>query len=262
MSSNLIGVSMADGITTLTLNRPEALNAFTIPMMSALHSAVVACDENPDVRCLVLTGSGRAFCAGGDVAEFAGKLDRVGEHIKLLTADHHATISRLTRMGKPTIAAVNGVVAGGGIGLALGCDLVVACESARFTMAYPGIGASPDGGSTYFLPRLVGLRRALELALMNRNLTAREACDWGLFTRVVPDAEFSGVVGALASELAQGPTLAHARAKRLLYMSGQAGLETQMEQEAQWIADSTHTEDFRQAVKAFVEKRRATFKGR
>jgi len=262
MASDPVRVEQKDGIATITLNRPDALNAFNLPMMEELHRAVLACDEDPGARCVVLTGAGRAFCAGGDVKGFAQNLDRIGEHLKALTSHHHATVSRLTRMPKPTIAAVNGVVAGGGIGLALACDLVIASESARVTMAYSRIGASPDGGSTYFLPRSIGLRRALELSLMNRSLTAREACEWGLFTRVVPDSEFRHAVEALARELAEGPTVAFAKAKRLLYMSGQAGLETQMEQEAEWIAACGHTEDFREAVKAFLEKRSASFKGR
>jgi len=262
MASDLIRVEQENGVATITFNRPDALNAFNLPMMEELHRAVLACDEDPGARCVVLTGAGRAFCAGGDVKGFAQNLDRIGEHLKALTSHHHATVSRLTRMPKPTIAAVNGVVAGGGIGLALACDLVIASESARVTMAYSRIGASPDGGSTYFLPRSIGLRRALELSLMNRSLTAREACEWGLFTRVVPDSEFRHAVEALARELAEGPTVAFAKAKRLLYMSGQAGLETQMEQEAEWIAACGHTEDFREAVKAFLEKRSASFKGR
>jgi 2-(1,2-epoxy-1,2-dihydrophenyl)acetyl-CoA isomerase len=260
MGNDAVTCSVADGVATVTLNRPDALNAFTIPMMQELHRAMLACDEDPNVRCVVLTGAGRAFCAGGDVREFLEKIDHVGTHIRALTAYHHAIVSLLARMPKPTVAAVNGVVAGGGIGLALGCDLVLASESARFSMAYSRIGASPDGGSTYFLPRLVGLRRALELSLTNRSLTAREACEWGLFTRVIPDSEFRGAVAALARELAQGPTLAFAKAKRLLHMN--AEMETQMEQEARWIAESSHTEDFREAVKAFGEKRPPNFKGR
>ena len=160
------------------------------------------------------------------------------------------------------IMAVNGVAAGGGLSFALSGDLVVAAESARFTMAYAKIAATPDGSSSYFLPRLVGLRRALELYLTNRVLSAREALEWGLVTRVVPDAELRSAVDALARELAAGPTLAIGGAKRLFHQSTWESLETQMELEAQAIAASGHTEDFRAGVTAFANKTTPTFQGR
>ena len=160
------------------------------------------------------------------------------------------------------IMAVNGVAAGGGLSFALSGDVVVAAESARFTMAYAKIGATPDGSSSYFLPRLVGLRRALELYLTNRVLSAREALEWGLVTRVVPDAELRSAVDALARELAAGPTLAIGGAKRLFHQSTWESLETQMELEAQAIAASGHTEDFRAGVTAFTNKTTPTFHGR
>ncbi len=153
------------------------------------------------------------------------------------------------------IMAVNGIAAGGGLSLALSGDLVVATESAKLTMAYSKIAATPDGSSSYFLPRLVGLRRAMELYFTNRVLTAREALDWGLVTRVVPDAEFKGAVDALARELAQGPSKAFGAAKRLFHQSTWESLETQMELEAQAIANSGRTEDFKAGVTAFANKK-------
>ena len=182
--------------------------------------------------------------------------------MKELTTYLHGAVSRLARAKKPAVMGVNGVAAGGGMSLALGGDLVVAAESAKFTMAYSKIAASPDGSSTYFLPRLIGLRRALELHYTNRTLSAREAMDWGLVTRVHPDAEFPGALAALARELAQGPTLAFGRAKQLFHQSTQESLETQMELEAQAIADSSRTEDFRAGVNAFARKQSVTFQGR
>jgi 2-(1,2-epoxy-1,2-dihydrophenyl)acetyl-CoA isomerase len=158
--------------------------------------------------------------------------------------------------------AVNGVAAGGGMSLALAGDLVVAAESAKFTMAYSKIAASPDGSSSYFLPRMIGLRRALELHYTNRVLLAREAMDWGLVNRVHPDAEFPGAVATLTKELAQGPTLAFGRAKLLFHQSTQESLETQMELGAQAIAASGHTEDFKNGVAAFDKKQQAVFHGR
>ena len=214
------------------------------------------------MRCVVVTGAGAAFCAGGDVKAFASAGDRVGVLLKELTTHLHGAISRLCRAAKPVLVGVNGVAAGGGLGLAMAGDLVVAAESARFTMAFAAIGASPDTSSTYFLPRLIGVRRALELYYTNRVLSAREAMEWGLVTRVYADVAFPEALAALARELAAGPTLAFGRAKRLFQDSTSATLETQMELEAQAIAASGHTEDFSNAVAAFAAKRTTTFGGR
>jgi 2-(1,2-epoxy-1,2-dihydrophenyl)acetyl-CoA isomerase len=251
-----------DGVATITLNRPSAYNALDLTLARELFAATLEADEDRAVRCVVLTGAGAAFCAGGDVKEFARAGDRVGIFIKELTTYLHGAISRLCRSPKPVLTAVNGVAAGGGMGLAICGDLVVAAESARFTMAYAKIGASPDASSSYFLPRLVGIRRALELHYTNRVLSAREALEWGIVSRVHPDAEFPAAVGALARELAAGPTLALGRAKRLFHHSSEESLETQMEREAQAIAASSHSEDFRHAVAAFATKSAVTFRGR
>src|SRR5437588_4978534 len=252
----------AGSVATITLNRPDAYNALTLPLARELFQAVLEVDEDPAVRCVVLTGAGKAFCGGGDVKDFADGLPRVGILLKELTTFIHGAVSRLTRSPKPVLVAVNGVAAGGGLSLALCGDLVVAAESARFTMAYSKIAAPPDGSSSYFLPRLIGLRRSLELHYTNRVLSAREAMEWGLVSRVHPDAEFSGAVGTLARELAQGPTLAFGRAKLLFHQSTQESLETQMELEAQAIAQSGHTEDFRNGVAAFAKKQSVAFHGR
>src|SRR5438105_7774935 len=209
----------ADGIATITLNRPDAYNSLTLALGHDIFDAVLEVDEDPGVRCVVLTGAGKAFCGGGDVKDFADSLPRVGILLKELTTFIHGAVSRLTRSPKPVLVAVNGVAAGGGLSLALSGDLVVAAESARFTMAYSKIAATPDGSSSYFLPRLVGLRRALELYLTNRVLSAREALEWGLITRVVADAELRTAVETLAHELAAGPTLAIGGAQRPFHQS-------------------------------------------
>jgi 2-(1,2-epoxy-1,2-dihydrophenyl)acetyl-CoA isomerase len=255
-------VERANHVATLTLNRPDAYNALNLPLGRELFMASLELDEDPDVRCVVITGSGRAFCAGGDVKDFVDALGRIGSHIKELTTYLHGAVSRFCRSDKPVIMAVNGVAAGGGFSFALSGDLVVATESAKFSMAYSRIAATPDGSSSYFLPRLIGLRRAMELYFTNRVLTAREALEWGLVTRVVPDAEFRSAVAALAAELAQGPTKAYGAAKRLFHQSTWESLETQMELEAQAIAASGHTEDFRAGVTAFAQKATPTFRGR
>jgi len=263
MAYQHLTVERAGNVATLTLNRAEAYNALNLPLGRELFTASIELDEDPDVRCVVVTGAGRAFCAGGDVKDFVDNLGRIGAHIKELTTYLHGAISRLCRSDKPVIMAVNGVAAGGGFSLALSGDLVVAAESAKFSMAYSRIAATPDGSSSYFLPRLVGIRRSLELYLTNRPLTAREALEWGMITRVVPDAELAASVGTLARELAQGPSKAFGAAKRLFHQSTWESLETQMELEAQAIAASGRTEDFRAGVTAFADKKPPpTFRGR
>ncbi|MFL5197993.1 MAG: enoyl-CoA hydratase/isomerase family protein [Microvirga sp.] len=263
MAYQHVNVERADGVATLTLNRPDAYNALDLMLGRELFQAAIELDEDAGVRCVVITGSGRAFCAGGDVKSFVENLGRIGAHIKELTTYLHGAISRLCRSDKPVIMAVNGVAAGGGFSLALSGDLVVAAESARFSMAYSRIAATPDGSSSYFLPRLVGIRRALELYLTNRPLSAREALEWGMITRVVPDGELASSVATLARELAQGPSKAFGAAKRLFHQSTWESLETQMELEAQAIAASGRTEDFRAGVTAFADKKPApVFRGR
>ena len=179
MAYDTILYSIQDAVATITLNRPASYNALNLTLGRELFLAALEADEDPAVRCIVLTGAGRAFCGGGDVKDFAASGDRIGVLLKELTTYLHGTVSRLARTAKPVIMAVNGVAAGGGMSLALAGDLVVATESATFNMAYAKIAASPDGSATYFLPRLIGMRRALELHYTNRVLSAREAMDWG-----------------------------------------------------------------------------------
>jgi 2-(1,2-epoxy-1,2-dihydrophenyl)acetyl-CoA isomerase len=262
MADTTIHYEVNDAVATITLNRPEAYNALNLALGRDLFHATLEADEDHAVRCIVITGAGKAFCAGGDVKVFHDHADRIGIVIKELTTYLHGAVSRLARTAKPVIMAVNGVAAGGGMSLALAGDLVVAAESAKFTMAYSKIAASPDGSSSYFLPRMIGLRRALELHYTNRVLSAREALDWGLVTRVHPDGEFSSAVATLSKELAKGPTIAFGRAKLLFHQSTQESLESQMELEAQAIAASGHTEDFRNGVAAFARKLPPVFHGR
>jgi len=251
-----------DQVGRITLNRPEAYNALNLEMARELFDAALELDESRDIRAIVLTGAGKAFCAGGDVKEFVEQVTREERHLKELTAYLHMTVSRLVRSQKPVLVAVNGVAAGGGMSLAMAGDVVVAAESARFTMAYVRIGATPDGSSSYFLSRLVGLRRAMELYLLNRPLTAREALEWGLVTRVASDAKFPEVVKNLARELADGPTLAFGAAKLLFHHATCESLETQMEMESEAIARAGQTEDFQRAVAAFAAKKEPVFEGK
>jgi 2-(1,2-epoxy-1,2-dihydrophenyl)acetyl-CoA isomerase len=251
-----------DGAVALVrLNRPERYNALNHVMGRELLDLAVEITHNPAYRVMVLTGMGKAFCSGGDIKSFVEQGDQISRHVDRMVVDLHAYVSRIIRMPKPVIAAVNGPAAGAGFSLAMACDLVVASSDAVFTMAYTGIGASPDGSSTFTVPRLVGLRRALELAMTNRLLNAQEALDWGLVNRVIPAASFEAEALAFARELANGPTVAYGNVKALMYHSLNEHLESQMELESRAITVAAKTQDFREGTKAFVEKRKAVFRG-
>ncbi len=257
-----IQLHFAAGVATITLDRPAQFNALNLQMSKDLLDAAIRLDEDPGVRCVVLTGAGKAFFAGGDLSGFGAAGDSRGALLKEMTTYFHGAISRLGSINAPVIAKVNGVAAGAGFSTMLACDLAVAATSAKFTMAYTRAGLTPDGSSTWFLPRTVGLRRAQELTLLNPTLTADQALDWGLITKVVPDAELDAAVAEMAAMIAAGPTLTLGRAKRLLRESADHGLETQMEREARAIAASSLTADGREGVAAFLGKRAAVFQGR
>src|ERR1043165_6156318 len=180
MAYSTIQFDIKDNIARLTLNRPDSANALNLEMSKDLMHAALECSENSAIRAVIITGNGRMFCAGGDLKSFAAQGDKLAYHLKEVTTYLHAAVSRFTRMDAPVIAAVNGTAAGAGMSLACSCDLVLAAESAKFTMAYTRAGLTPDGSSTYFLPRIVGLKRALELTLTNRVLPAQEAEQWGI----------------------------------------------------------------------------------
>ena len=246
-----------DGVGHITLNRPQAANSLNSQLSAELMDAIVGCEENPEVRALVVSGSGRFFCAGADLKGFYSG----GSELKSRVSLFHAAISRLARADFPVIAAVNGAAAGAGMGLACACDLVVAAESARFTMAYTKIGLSPDGSTTYFLPRRIGMGRALELVFSNRTLSANEALQWGIANRVVPDAQLGAEAHAWAAQLAAGPTRAYGAAKRLMHSGWNATLETQIEMELRSISAMARTQDAREAIAAFAAKRTPVFRG-
>ena len=253
--------AVSDGVATLTLNRPAQFNALTLTMARELHLAAIECDEDPSIRAVVVTGAGKAFFAGGDLASFAEAGDDRGRLIKELTTYFHAAISRFNRMDAPVLAAANGVAAGAGFSFLLSVDLAVAARSAKFTMAYTKAGLTPDGSSSYFLPRIVGLRRAQELTLTNRTLSAADALEWGIVNEVVEDSETLTRTLALASQLAGGPTRSLGDAKRLMREGTDESLESQMEREAQCIAASALRRDGREGVAAFMEKRTPIFHG-
>jgi 2-(1,2-epoxy-1,2-dihydrophenyl)acetyl-CoA isomerase len=258
----VVQIERNKGVATIRMNRPDRLNAYNPEMGDALLSAVSEASVDPSVRCVVLTGEGKAFSAGGDV-EFMAAFPGEG-HAEFLefAIGLHALIASLRRAPKPVIAAVNGVAAGAGFSMALACDVAVATASARFTLGYQNIGLSPDGGMTFFLSRALGTQRAMEMTLFSKVLSAEQACAWGLVQQVIPDAEFAAQAAAIAGRLSEGPTLAYARAKELYNRALSQPLETQLEEERQAIARSATTRDFREGIRAFLEKRPPRFEGR
>jgi 2-(1,2-epoxy-1,2-dihydrophenyl)acetyl-CoA isomerase len=252
---------LADRVATITLNRPDAANAIDLALGRELLHAAIRCDEDPNVRAVVLTGAGRMFCAGGDLKSFAAQGDTLPSLLKELTTYLHGATSRFTRMNAPLVVAVNGTAAGAGFSLAVSGDLVLMAESAVLTMAYTAAGLSPDGSSSYFLPRLIGLRRTQELMITNRRVSAAEALAWGLVTQVVPDAELASTAAGLARKLAAGPTRAFGTVKTLLASTFSESLETQMELESRGIAANASGADGREGIEAFVAKRAPKFSG-
>lgn len=252
-----------DHVAVLTLNRPAALNAVTTELAREFMSAIGEARER-GARALVLTGAGRAFCAGGDLREMQKMAEREGrveaffdEPLGLL----NECILLLQQVPLPVIAAVNGPASGGGCNLALACDIVIAAESARFNQAFIKVGLSPDCGGTYVLPRLVGLRRAAELMMTGEQVDAESAARMGMINRAVADSELMDAVLNLASGLAQAPTAAIAKIKWLLAESGTNNLGAQLEAERQAQIQSGKTRDFREGVAAFIEKRPPRFTG-
>ena len=250
-----------EGVAHITLNRPKEVNSINLEISRDLLHAILQCDEDPLVRAVIISGAGSLFCAGGDLKTFTAQGKQLPYYVKEVTTYLHAALSRLIRMDAPVIAAVHGFAVGAGMSLALACDMVLAAQSAQFNVAYTRVGLTPDGSMSYILPRIVGLRKALELALTNRTLSAQEAFDWGIVNKVVPDAELLTQAKALAAQLAAGAPKAIGGVKRLLHGGWTETLETQMEDESQTIADMARTEDTHEGITAFLEKRRPNFRG-
>jgi 2-(1,2-epoxy-1,2-dihydrophenyl)acetyl-CoA isomerase len=235
----------AHGIARLTLNRPQAGNSIDVPLARALMEAAFECDEDETIRCVVLTGAGRMFCAGGDITGFAGAAAKSPMLLKELTAYIHSAASRFSRMAKPMVTAINGPAAG---------------QSAHFTMAYTAIGLSPDAGASWLLPRLIGLRRAQEMTLLNKRVSAAEAVEIGLITRVVADDALAAAAAEIAEQLAASATRAIGRSRNLLLSSFGNALEEQLELEARGIAAGGRDPEGVEGITAFLAKRKPDFR--
>lgn len=250
------------GIAQITLNRVESANSMNMDMGRELLAVAQRCAQDDNIRAVILTGAGQFFSAGGDLKAFASFGDAISERLQELTDYLHAAVSLFIRMRAPMIVAVNGAAVGAGFSLAMAGDFVLASDTAKFAMAYTTAGLSPDGGASYFLPRLVGLRRAQELMIGNRKLSAAEALDWGLVTRVCPADQLMAEVQALAGQLAGCATQAIGTVKQELLVSFDNSPETQMELEGKSIAHLASCRDGQEGIQAFLGKRRPVFTGK
>ena len=258
-----IRLDVADAIATITLNRPERLNSFTAQMHVELRRAISAVRDDPLIRVLILTGAGRAFCAGQDLGE--RKLAKGGPRPDLgesLEKNYHPLILSLRSLDKPVIGAINGVAAGAGASLALACDLVIAARSATFIQAFCRLGLLPDAGGTYFLTRSLGTQRAMGLALLGEPLSAPQAEQWGLIWRSIEDQHLMSEVTEIARALASGPVRGYALTKQAIFAAEQHALEQQLATESTFQRDLGKTDDYLEGVSAFREKRKPQFTGR
>ncbi|GAB5418209.1 MAG: 2-(1,2-epoxy-1,2-dihydrophenyl)acetyl-CoA isomerase PaaG [Crocinitomicaceae bacterium] len=253
-------ITQNNGVCELKLNRPEVFNSFNKAMALALQNALDDCEKNPEVRTIVISGEGKAFCAGQDLAEAT---DPNGPELQIIVKEHYnPIIRRIREIEKPIIAAVNGVAAGAGANIALACDITFAKESASFIQAFSKIGLIPDSGGTFFLPRIVGMQKALALMMTGDKVGAKEAEAMNMIYKSVPDEAFEETVNTFASKLAQMPTRGLGLTKKAVNESWTNSLTEQLDVEEKLQTEAGQTHDFNEGVAAFLEKRKPEFKGK
>ena len=262
MVEKTILVEREGPIKIITFNRPEAANALNDQLSMEFYDAICECATDDTVRAVLLTGKGKMFCGGGDLKFLLSKKKEVKKMLLKMTNYLHGAIARMAKMNAPVVIAVNGSAGGGGLSLAISGDIVISAESAKYTLAYTKAGLSPDASSTFYLPRLVGLRRAKELMLTSRIFTAQEAYEMGMIDRVVEDEKLMDEARQQTEELASGATQAYGSVKKLLNLSFSNGLETQMDHEGIMISENGSSLDGQEGMLAFAEKRKANFSGK
>ena len=263
MSAPSILLSIASGVAEITFNRPDKLNSFTAAMHVELRAALDQATADRSVRTLLITGAGRGFCAGQDLADIIDPATgKPGSVNSTLADDYNPLVKRLQSLPIPVVCAVNGVAAGAGANLALACDIVLAAKSASFIQAFAKIGLVPDSGGSYFLPRLIGSARAMALCMLADKLPAEQAAQWGLIWKTVDDAELMSEARSLARHLASQPTAALGMIKQMVHASGGNTLAQQLDLELKLQIDATGTHDYAEGVGAFLEKRKPAFQGK
>lgn len=256
-------LDIADGIARLRLNRPDAANGMSVELLSALCEAIMACHGHPDLRVVLLSGEGANFCAGGDVRAFSSKGEQLPDYIRQATAYLQNAVTGLLRLEAPVIASVQGFAAGGGgFGLICASDIVIAADSAKFLAGATRVAMAPDAGVSVTLSRLVGLRKAMSILLTNPVISAREALEMGLVTKVVPDAELADASLAIARELAAGAPKALAATKRLVWAGTGTSIEQCLSEEARTVSELSGMADAREGLAAVIERRKPRFTGR
>ena len=259
MNGPAITLDIQDGVAWLTLARPEKRNSVDPAFALRLHELAEQCAADQDIRCVVLTGSGKFFCVGGDIDAFSAAGEAAEAAVGALARSFHAGIYRLATMEKPFVTAINGPAAGAGLSLAILGDIALAAASAHFTSAYSAVGLTPDGGASWWLPRLIGMRRAQEILFTNRRIGAEDAAAIGLVTRVVADDALRAEASAVATALANGPVRALARCRALLMESANTDFRVHLDREAASIAESAGAAEGREGVAAFLAKRSPQF---
>lgn len=262
MNFKTLQFSVQDNVAQIVLNRPDEANTLTKVLVDDFCEVVGRCSRDPSIRAVLLSAAkGRFFSAGGDLAYFSQQGDKLPNVLKDLLWKFHPAVEVFSKMDAPVVVAVDGVAAGIGLSMVLNSSYVIASKSASFCVAYTGAGLTPDGGASYLLPRIVGLRRAEELILTNRVLNANEAKEWGLVNRVVETEELNETALAMARNLANGPTKAFGASRRLLLQSFSTDMHQQLVDEGVSIAEMTKTNDGKEGIAAFLEKRKAEFIG-